>query len=96
MPKMAPGVKVGGGGGDSGDPIGDALVRTHPQGVGGHCGGWVSPPWGMLRSHCSPPTGAPLPEGLSRLLGVLGDLEQCHRLAQPPAPPAPALLQLQT
>lgn len=43
-----------------------------------------------------PPTGAPLPEGLSRLLGVLGDLERCHRLAQPPAPPAPALLQLQT
>lgn len=40
--------------------------------------------------------GAPLPEGLSRLLGVLGDLEQCHHLAQPPAPPAPALLQLQT
>ncbi|XP_065709242.2 ras GTPase-activating protein 4-like [Patagioenas fasciata] len=40
--------------------------------------------------------GVPLPEGLSRLLGVLGDLEQCHRLAQPPAPPAPALLQLQT
>ncbi|PKK23638.1 ras GTPase-activating protein 4 [Columba livia] len=40
--------------------------------------------------------GAPLPEGLSRLLGVLGDLEKCHHLAQPPAPPAPALLQLQT
>ncbi|KAM6110698.1 ras GTPase-activating protein 4B [Pterocles gutturalis] len=40
--------------------------------------------------------GAPLPEGLSRLFGVLGDLESCHRLAQPPAPPAPALLQLQT
>ncbi|XP_074701116.1 ras GTPase-activating protein 4-like isoform X2 [Strix aluco] len=40
--------------------------------------------------------GAPLPEGLSRLFGVLGDLEGCHRLAQPPAPPTPTLLQLQT
>ncbi|XP_072738057.1 ras GTPase-activating protein 4-like isoform X2 [Ciconia boyciana] len=40
--------------------------------------------------------GAPLPEGLSRLFGVLEELEGCHRLAQPPAPPAPALLQLQT
>ncbi|KAM9272471.1 ras GTPase-activating protein 4-like [Morus bassanus] len=40
--------------------------------------------------------GAPLPEGLSRLFGVLGDLEGCHRLVQPPAPPTPALLQLQT
>ncbi|XP_074016628.1 ras GTPase-activating protein 4-like [Numenius arquata] len=39
--------------------------------------------------------GAPLPEGLSRLFGVLGELEGCHRLAQPPDPPAPALLQLQ-
>ncbi|XP_053851670.1 ras GTPase-activating protein 4-like isoform X2 [Vidua macroura] len=38
---------------------------------------------------------AALPEGLSRLLAVLGDLERCHRRAQPPAP-APALLQLQT
>ncbi|NWX70783.1 RASL2 protein, partial [Alca torda] len=36
---------------------------------------------------------APLPEGLSRLFGVLGELEGCHRLAQPPDPPAPALLQ---
>lgn len=43
----------------------------------------------------TPPTGAPLPEGLSRLFGVLGELEGCHRLAQPPAPPAPTLLQLQ-
>ncbi|KAM6192386.1 ras GTPase-activating protein 4B isoform 2-T2 [Sarcoramphus papa] len=41
--------------------------------------------------------GTPLPEGLSRLFGVLGDLEGCHRLAQPPAPPTPTLLQqLQT
>lgn len=40
--------------------------------------------------------GAPLPEGLRRLFGVLGELESCHRQAQPPAPPAPALLQLQT
>ncbi|GAB0198142.1 ras GTPase-activating protein 4-like [Grus japonensis] len=40
--------------------------------------------------------GAPLPEGLSRLFRVLGELEGCHRRAQPPAPPAPALLQLQT
>ncbi|KAM7088274.1 LOW QUALITY PROTEIN: ras GTPase-activating protein 4-like [Ciconia maguari] len=40
--------------------------------------------------------GAPLPEGLSRLFGVLEELEGCHRLAQPPPPPAPALLQLQT
>ncbi|XP_009467243.1 PREDICTED: ras GTPase-activating protein 4 [Nipponia nippon] len=39
---------------------------------------------------------APVPEGLSRLFGVLGDLEGCHRLAQPPAPPTPTLLQLQT
>ncbi|KAM6315698.1 ras GTPase-activating protein 4-like [Podargus strigoides] len=39
---------------------------------------------------------AALPEGLSRLFGVLGDLESCHRLAQPPSPPTPALLQLQT
>ncbi|KAM7033281.1 LOW QUALITY PROTEIN: ras GTPase-activating protein 4-like [Acridotheres tristis] len=39
---------------------------------------------------------APLPEGLSRLFAVLGDLESCHRRAQPPEPPAPALLQLQT
>ncbi|XP_055653786.1 ras GTPase-activating protein 4-like isoform X1 [Falco peregrinus] len=38
----------------------------------------------------------PLPEGLRRLFGVLGDLEGCHRRAQPPAPPAPTLLQLQT
>ncbi|KAM6049463.1 ras GTPase-activating protein 4B [Chlamydotis macqueenii] len=38
----------------------------------------------------------PLPEGLSRLFGVLGDLESHHRLVQPPAPPAPTLLQLQT
>ena len=44
-----------------------------------------------------PPTAdTPLPEGLRRLFGVLGDLEGCHRRAQPPAPPAPALLQLQT
>lgn len=39
---------------------------------------------------------AALPEGLSRLFAVLGDLESCHRRAQPPAPAAPALLQLQT
>ncbi|XP_039938316.1 ras GTPase-activating protein 4-like isoform X2 [Hirundo rustica] len=39
---------------------------------------------------------APLPEGLSRLFAVLGELERCHRRAQPPEPPAPALLQLQT
>ncbi|XP_066057722.1 ras GTPase-activating protein 4-like isoform X2 [Chamaea fasciata] len=39
---------------------------------------------------------APLPEGLSRLLAALGELERCHRRAQPPQPPAPALLQLQT
>lgn len=42
------------------------------------------------------PADCPLPEGLSRLLAVLGDLERCHLLAQPPQPPAPALLQLQT
>lgn len=42
------------------------------------------------------PAGASLPEGLRRLFGVLGELESCHRQAQPPAPPAPALLQLQT
>ncbi|XP_074969260.1 ras GTPase-activating protein 4-like isoform X2 [Phalacrocorax aristotelis] len=40
--------------------------------------------------------GAPLSEGLSRLFGVLGDLEGCHRLVQPPTPPTPTLLQLQT
>ncbi|KAM6242244.1 ras GTPase-activating protein 4B [Porphyrio hochstetteri] len=40
--------------------------------------------------------GAPLPAGLSRLFEVLGELEGCHRLAQPPSPPTPALLQLQT
>ncbi|XP_068021466.1 LOW QUALITY PROTEIN: ras GTPase-activating protein 4-like [Melanerpes formicivorus] len=39
---------------------------------------------------------APLPEGLSRLFEVLQELEGHHRLAQPPDPPAPALLQLQT
>ncbi|RLV95834.1 hypothetical protein DV515_00012758 [Chloebia gouldiae] len=38
---------------------------------------------------------AALPEGLSRLLAVLGELERCHRRARPP-PPAPALLRLQT
>lgn len=42
------------------------------------------------------PTDAPLPEGLSRLFAVLGELESCHRRAEPPEPPAPALLQLQT
>uniref|UniRef100_A0A8C3QER5 Ras GTPase-activating protein 4 n=1 Tax=Cyanoderma ruficeps TaxID=181631 RepID=A0A8C3QER5_9PASS len=52
-----------------------------------HCGVSLS-----LRS----PTDAALPEGLSRLFVVLGDLESCHRRAQPPEPPAPALLQLQT
>ncbi|XP_029817118.1 ras GTPase-activating protein 4 [Manacus vitellinus] len=39
---------------------------------------------------------APLPEGLSRLFRVLGDLENCHHQAQPPKPPAPVLVQLQT
>ncbi|XP_016158580.1 PREDICTED: ras GTPase-activating protein 4 isoform X2 [Ficedula albicollis] len=39
---------------------------------------------------------AALPEALSRLFAVLGELESCHRRAQPPEPPAPALLQLQT
>lgn len=59
---------------------------------------WGVPLGGGVESHCAPPlpTDAPLPAGLSRLFGVLGDLEGCHRLAQPPAPPAPALLQLQT
>ncbi|XP_071620936.1 ras GTPase-activating protein 4-like isoform X1 [Heliangelus exortis] len=39
--------------------------------------------------------GAPLPQGLSQLFRVLGELESWHQRAQPPAPPAPALLQLQ-
>ncbi|XP_077044838.1 ras GTPase-activating protein 4-like isoform X1 [Agelaius phoeniceus] len=39
---------------------------------------------------------AALPEGLSRLLAVLAELERCHGRAQPPRSPAPALLQLQT
>ncbi|XP_050837765.1 ras GTPase-activating protein 4-like isoform X2 [Serinus canaria] len=39
---------------------------------------------------------AALPEGLSRLFAVLAELERCHRRAQPPRPPAPALLLLQT
>ncbi|XP_042647475.1 ras GTPase-activating protein 4-like isoform X2 [Tyto alba] len=53
--------------------------------------------WELLDAQNGPRgEGAPVPEGLSRLFGVLGDLESCHRLAQPPAPPAPpALLQLQ-
>ncbi|OWK59879.1 Ras GTPase-activating protein 4 [Lonchura striata] len=38
---------------------------------------------------------AALPEGLSRLLAVLGELERCHRRELPP-PPGPALLRLQT
>ncbi|XP_016158583.1 PREDICTED: ras GTPase-activating protein 4 isoform X5 [Ficedula albicollis] len=42
------------------------------------------------------PADAALPEALSRLFAVLGELESCHRRAQPPEPPAPALLQLQT
>ncbi|XP_069647501.1 ras GTPase-activating protein 4-like isoform X1 [Haliaeetus albicilla] len=56
--------------------------------------------WELLEPEGAPngarDEGTPLPEGLSRLFGVLGDLEGCHRLAQPPAPPTPALLQLQT
>ncbi|XP_051491882.1 ras GTPase-activating protein 4-like isoform X3 [Apus apus] len=55
--------------------------------------------WELLEPEAAPRDlqgeGAPLPEGLSRLFRVLGDLESCHRRAQPPAPPAPALLQLQ-
>ncbi|KAL9826175.1 ras GTPase-activating protein 4-like isoform 2-T2 [Geothlypis trichas] len=39
---------------------------------------------------------AALPEGLSRLLAVLAELERCHGRAEPPRPPAPALLRLQT
>ncbi|XP_041278841.1 ras GTPase-activating protein 4-like isoform X1 [Onychostruthus taczanowskii] len=39
---------------------------------------------------------AALPEGLSRLLAALAELERCHRRAQPPQAAAPALLRLQT
>lgn len=54
-------------------------------------------PRGAVGSQCRcPPADAALPEGLSRLLAVLGDLESCHRRARPAEPPAPALLQLQT
>ncbi|XP_057266774.1 ras GTPase-activating protein 4-like [Pezoporus wallicus] len=54
--------------------------------------------WELLEATQNGPQGegAPLPEGLRRLFGVLGELESCHRQAQPPAPPAPTLLQLQT
>ncbi|NWX50898.1 RASL2 protein, partial [Steatornis caripensis] len=52
--------------------------------------------FGVVSLPLPPLAGAPLPEVLSRLFRVLGDLEGCHRLAQPPAPPPPALLQLQT
>uniref|UniRef100_A0A8C3U6I2 Ras GTPase-activating protein 4 n=1 Tax=Catharus ustulatus TaxID=91951 RepID=A0A8C3U6I2_CATUS len=76
---------------DWSDPL-DPTVEAqrlfhHLQGVTGGCGVSVSLP-------C--PADAPLPEGLSRLFAVLGDLESCHRRAEPPEPPAPALLQLQT
>lgn len=74
--------------------FGDGLVGTCPWGWG-----WavvvVGGMLGVSLLLSTPPTGAPLPEGLSRLFGVLGELEGCHRLAQPPAPPAPTLLQLQ-
>lgn len=83
-----------------GTPLGMLWLGLVPSGwgrvavvVGGR------PPWGCGVSLLPPPplpAGTPLPEGLSRLFGVLGDLEGCHRLAQPPAPPTPALLQLQT
>lgn len=67
----------------------------------GGCCGWDTRDglwwlWGVRGlTVCPPAAGSPLPEGLSRLFGVLGELEGCHRLAQPPDPPAPALLQLQ-
>ncbi|NXU89652.1 RASL2 protein, partial [Xiphorhynchus elegans] len=66
------------------------------------CSGGAVVGWGGPQGGCGvsllllSPTDAPLPEGLSRLFGVLGDLESCHRQAQPPEPPAPVLLQLQT
>lgn len=44
----------------------------------------------------SPPTGVPVPPGLSQLFEVLQDLEGCHRLLSPSPPTSPALLELQT
>lgn len=99
MPKMAPGGKVCLGCGEIlGSPLGMLCLEHVPGGWGGCVVVMGCPAWeGCGISLCSPPpTGAPLPAGLSRLFGVLGDLEGCHRLAQPPAAPAPALLQLQT
>lgn len=60
--------------------------------------------WGILSVfgevwyHCPlvPPTGAPVPPGLSQLFEVLQDLEGCHRLLSPSPPVSPALLELQT
>lgn len=86
-PRTAPGVKVG---------LGWAVLGI-PR---GHRGLWWfgGDPRGAVGVSLSlpSPTDAALPEGLSRLFAVLGDLESCHRRAQPPQPPAPALLQLQT
>lgn len=73
--------------GGFGGPIGDVLVGRCPQGSQGAV---------VVSLSLPSPADAPLPEGLSRLFAVLGDLESCHRRAEPPAPPAPALLQLQT